>query len=647
MKRFLCVLGAVFAVVWPGAAVVGDGVPGSISYQGKLTDAAGQAVPDSTYQVQFKLYTVETEGTAFWTSAAKNVQTRGGLFTTEISPITPGDLSGKTDVWLETWVALPPAEPAALSPRVKLGSVAFALRAGDLVMPFSGATSGSGPAFTITNSGTGPAIKAEGTYAGEFLGKVYVNGNVGIGTSGPAFPLDVNGVIRSSTGGFQFPDGTTQTTAGTTGTGTTSYIPRWTGAGTLGDSLIFQDGDRVGIGTTSVSHKLDVHAGEQHWLGLRWIVDSGPEAGAFALFDSNNARGALTLGRPGDSGKLWSTTGGWQWGNQLNIMGNVGIGTASPSSALEVAGQVKITGGDPGAGKVLTSDAAGLASWATPAPTGVGGSGTDNYIPRWSGTGSLESSVVYQGDDGNIGIGTTSPSAPLQVSSPLSTGHIVVTRPLDRDWKIGVNGGLFLQDGLTDKGLFIQNVGGWVGIGTTSPAAELDVNGQVSIRGGGPGEGKVLTSDASGLASWQTPASGMPSGSSGQTVRHDGAAWVANNTIYNDGSSVGIGTTSPSAKLEVAGQVKITGGDPGAGKVLASDATGLASWTTPASGMPSGTSGQTLRHDGSSWVANSAIYNDGSAVGIGTTTPRGPLEVYASSGDIWRSSQETRRRRAE
>jgi hypothetical protein len=47
----------------------------------------------------------------------------------------------------------------------------------------------------------------------------------------------------------------------------------------------------------------------------------------------------------------------------INSSGNVGIGTATPSTKLEIAGQIKITGGNPGVGKVLTSDATGLASW--------------------------------------------------------------------------------------------------------------------------------------------------------------------------------------------------------------------------------------------------------------------------------------------
>ena len=54
--------------------------------------------------------------------------------------------------------------------------------------------------------------------------------------------------------------------------------------------------------------------------------------------------------------------------------------------------------------------------------------------------------------------------------------------------------------------------------------------------------------------------------------------------VITNAGNVGIGTTSPGAKLEVAGQVKITGGVPGLGKVLTSDAVGLATWTAPATG---------------------------------------------------------------
>ena len=43
--------------------------------------------------------------------------------------------------------------------------------------------------------------------------------------------------------------------------------------------------------------------------------------------------------------------------------------------------------------------------------------------------------------------------------------------------------------------------------------------------------------------------SGLPSGSSGNTLRHNGSTWIANSMFYNDGTNIGIGTTSPSAKF--------------------------------------------------------------------------------------------------
>ncbi len=49
---------------------------------------------------------------------------------------------------------------------------------------------------------------------------------------------------------------------------------------------------------------------------------------------------------------------------------------------------------------------------------------------------------------------------------------------------------------------------GNVGIGTTSPASKLDVNGKIKITDGTQAEGRVLTSNSSGLASWESLAFG-------------------------------------------------------------------------------------------------------------------------------------------
>jgi hypothetical protein len=73
----------------------------------------------------------------------------------------------------------------------------------------------------------------------------------------------------------------------------------------------------------------------------------------------------------------------------------------------------------------------------------------------------------------------------------------------------------------------------------------------------------------------------LPAGTAtGNTLRWNGTAWVADNALFNNGTNVGIGTATPAAKLDVAGNIKITDGTQGAGKVLKSDAAGLASWGT-------------------------------------------------------------------
>lgn len=110
-------------------------------------------------------------------------------------------------------------------------------------------------------------------------------------------------------------------------------------------------------------------------------------------------------------------------------------------------------------------------------------------------------------------------------------------------------GGLVLNaSGGALNGLIVH--GGNVGIGNDNPSHKLSVNGNVWINGqiaiadGSQGAGKVLTSDTSGIASWQTPSGGTIWGISGSN-------------IYNTNTgNVGIGMTNPGTKLEVAGGIK-------------------------------------------------------------------------------------------
>ncbi len=60
---------------------------------------------------------------------------------------------------------------------------------------------------------------------------------------------------------------------------------------------------------------------------------------------------------------------------------------------------------------------------------------------------------------------------------------------------------------------------------------------------------------------------------------------ASNSLVLGSGANVGIGTSSPGAKLDIAGDIKIVDGTQGAWKVLTSDVNGLASWQTPPGGL--------------------------------------------------------------
>jgi len=200
---------------------------------------------------------------------------------------------------------------------------------------------------------------------------------------------------------------------------------------------------------------------------------------------------------------------------------------------------------------------------------------------------------------------------------------------------------------------------GNVGIGTTEPAEKLEISsGNIKLDQNQYikfGSVNTLTTSSSGNTTLTSGPSGAGQGALTIAGNNDIriAVSTSNNLILktNGGNirftdnaesdlvritsagNVGIGTTDPGAKLEVNGQVKITGGSPGSNKVLTSDGDGLATWKSiSGSGGVTGTgsAGQATFWTDSSIVSGDDAFwwdNSNKRLGIGTTNPGAKLDV--------------------
>jgi hypothetical protein len=142
------------------------------------------------------------------------------------------------------------------------------------------------------------------------------------------------------------------------------------------------------------------------------------------LYCYKNAYGAGTLATVLDSS---NAAYAWNMNQYVRTSDSVEFDNIIANGDLKVIGAFRDSNGSVGSsGQILSSTVTGTAWIAAPSGGGtLSGSGTTNYIPKWTGSTSLGNSIIYESGS-SVGIGTTSLSYNLDVSGTIrATGDII------------------------------------------------------------------------------------------------------------------------------------------------------------------------------------------------------------------------------
>jgi len=277
------------------ASVVADtttenqGVPRLVRFSGVVKDSAG-AVPSGDVTLTFSLDEQKNGGSPLWSETQTVQLSKDGRYTVLLGFASADGLP--RDLFMTNrarWVAVQPGIAGMNElPRVLLVGVPYAIKAADAE------TLGGLPAsaFLLANTAS-PSTAAPAADSAS--------------TTAPVPPAST-----------------------VTGTGTTDYIPIWTGTSTLGNSSLFQTGSgstaKVGIGTTTPATTLDVKGGST----VRGTLTMTSTGTATATSGKNSQPVFFTASAFNSTSKS-ATNETFQW--QSEPAGN---DTASPSGTLNL-----------------------------------------------------------------------------------------------------------------------------------------------------------------------------------------------------------------------------------------------------------------------------------------------------------------------
>ncbi|MFM1876703.1 MAG: hypothetical protein RL266_2440, partial [Bacteroidota bacterium] len=324
--------------------------------------------------------------------------------------------------------------------------------------------------------------------------------------------------------------------------------------------------------------------------------------------------------------RLFSIGNGIDGANRSNALtilknGNTGIGTDTPSATLHVDGSLRYVDGNQQAGFIPVSTANGTMVWTDPATIATAADGDGNSTNELQTLSQSGTDVTLSNGGGTISVADNDNDASNEIQSLTLTGNTLAISGSNNvdlsgyvssddqnltgatltgtTLQIDIEGGSstsvdlasLVDDGdWTTSGTNIHNANtGNVGVGTASPSEKFHVvnsSDDAIIRVESPSSGYEARVEFWKFGSFNSAVGYYP-GNANLRVRTN-----TNNAILFEpnaveamrvqpNGNVGIGATSPSEKLHVAGSIRMVDGNQAAGYIPVSDANGKMTWTDP------------------------------------------------------------------